>query len=207
MGKRRHIKPKCPDCLLHADLCICKLVEPIETKTRLVLLIHFIEERKSTNTGKLATVVLNNSECRIRGKLNEPVNLEGIVDPRRETLVLFPYEDATDLTPDYIARIQKPVTLVVPDGTWRQAWKIVPNEPALAALPRVKLSMNGPPTRYQLRHEHRADGLATFEAIARAIGLFEGSEVQRKMERLFEEKIQRMLFTRGQPSRFRPERP
>jgi DTW domain-containing protein len=205
MGSRRHVKAKCPDCLLHENLCICHLTNPIEVRTKLVLLIHYIEERKSTNTGKLATVLLKNSQCLVRGKLGEPVNFDGVFSPDRETIVLFPYEDAKDLTPDLVKTFKKPVTLVVPDGTWRQAWKMVPNEPLLAGLPKYKLPEGGAPTRYKLRHEHRADGLATFEAIARAIGLFEGENVQRKLESVFDEKIQRMLYSRGQPSKYRPQ--
>jgi DTW domain-containing protein YfiP len=58
---------------------------------------------------------------------------------------------------------------------------------------------DGPPTRYRLRREPREGGLATFEAIARALGILESTEVQAQLEAVFERMVAETLATRGAP--------
>ena len=66
-------------------------------------------------------------------------------------------------------------------------------------LPRLALPP-GPPSVYQLRVEPFEHGLATFEAIARALGILEGRDVQAALEKAFRLMVQRTLITRGRPS-------
>jgi DTW domain-containing protein YfiP len=68
--------------------------------------------------------------------------------------------------------------------------------PGLARVEMVKLP-EGPPTRWGLRREPRADGLATFEAIARALGIIESPAVQAGLEAFFSLMVQRTLQSRG----------
>jgi DTW domain-containing protein YfiP len=74
--------------------------------------------------------------------------------------------------------------------------------PALACLPRLALPP-GPPSAYRLRVEPHPEGLATFEAIARALGILEGPEdgprIQAALERPFLAMVAGTLRTRGQP--------
>ena len=96
----------------------------------------------------------------------------------------------------------KPVALVVPDGTWQQAARMTRKVPWLAALPTVTLPP-GPASRYRLRTEPKPQGLATLEAIAWALGLLEGPEVQQELERVLRLMVDRTLFSRGQLARHR----
>lgn len=52
--------------------------------------------------------------------------------------VLFPGEQAQELSA--YQDNQQPLLLIVPDGTWRKARKILHCNPLLAALPRVTLA-------------------------------------------------------------------
>jgi DTW domain-containing protein YfiP len=70
-------------------------------------------------------------------------------------------------------REMKPATLVVPDGTWRQARRIRRK----LALPCVTLPP-GAPTEYALRSDAHEGGLATLEAIARALVLLDGIDAE-----------------------------
>ena len=98
---------------------------------------------------------------------------------------------------ELIAESPEPITLVVPDGSWRQAAKSTQREPTLKSLPRVTLPDMGP-TRYRLRHEPKSGGLGTFEAIARALRIIEGEEVYAALDQLFTTMVERTLATRGQ---------
>ena len=113
-------------------------------------------------------------------------------------MLLFPHEDAIPLAE--LARAapsDAPVTLVVPDGTWRQAAKVRARVPGLAALPCASLPP-GEPSRYRLRHEPVAGGLATFEAIARALELLEGGGVRAVLDPVLRAMVERTLWARGQ---------
>lgn len=180
--------------MMHASLCLCALIPRLVTRTRLTLVIHRYEARKPTNSGRLAVDCLVNSEIRVRGhegEPSEPFEWDGSVQP----LLLFPAEDAVPLT--QFADSSKPISLVVPDGTWRQAFKVRARVPGLMGIPCVTLPA-GIPTRYRLRMETHEQGLGTMEAIARAMGILEGAHVQEAMERVFMAMVERTLWLRGE---------
>jgi DTW domain-containing protein YfiP len=176
-------------------LCVCPLIpQPrIETRTRLVLFIHRYEARKPTNTGGLAAECLANSETIVRGHPEQPT-------PRflscagTHPLFLFPYDDATPLAELAVPSV--PVTLIVPDGTWRQASKVRNRVSGLHDVPCVSLPA-GAPSTYRLRAESHEAGLSTIEAIARAMGILEGHHVQRALELVFRAMVDRTLWSRG----------
>ena len=66
----RHSKPhlRCRECRMHLSLCICALLPRIETRTRVVLIIHQLESLKPTNTGAVAARCLPNSAVVYRGR-------------------------------------------------------------------------------------------------------------------------------------------
>jgi DTW domain-containing protein YfiP len=129
----------------------------------------------------LAAAALSNSACYVHGLQAAPLDLRHLHEDHSRVLVLFPSEDAQVLQPPGDDR---KITLVVPDGNWRQASRIPRRVPGLAEAERVTLPP-GPPTRWGVRKERRPGGLATLEAIARALGILEGPSTQTALERLF----------------------
>lgn len=188
---------RCPRCEIRKPLCYCEHIPALRLDTRLVVVMHHAELNLTSNTARLATHALPNSEVRIRGYKHEPISPEGLTHPDRDTLLLYPSDDAVELTPEYAATLRRPVTLVVPDGSWRQARKAAQREAALLGLPRAKLPAGGPPSEYRLRIEPNEHSVCTFEAIARALGVIEGAEIQARLEALFRIAIGRALFSRG----------
>lgn len=193
MSRRGNSGVRCAGCRLHQSLCACSLLPKLETRTKIVLFIHYFEDRKSTNTGRLATRCLRNSEVVIRGREAEP-SATFVRDAATRPLLLFPHEDALPLS-DFLGSAE-PVTLIVPDGTWRQASKVRNRVRGLSEVPCVSLPP-GPRSRYRLRFEPHLAGLSTLEAIARALGMLEGPDVQLALERVFETVVERALWSRG----------
>jgi len=186
---------------MHLALCLCAdLGEPLTLRTRVVVIRHLREGRKPTNTGRLVPLTLTRSEVRTRGAAGAQVETADLPGPGRRALLLYPSADARPLTPE---DGEAPVTLIVPDGTWRQARKVHARVPGLAAVPRVCLPP-GPPSRYRLRSHRDPRFLATFEAVARALGILEGPPVQRALERVFDLMVERTLWSRGQLGGGRP---
>lgn len=190
MSRRDNRDNRCDGCLLFVGLCVCALVPRIETRTRLVLVIHHTEIRKPTNTGNLAASCLTNSEVHVRGREGEPS--AAVTWGETTPLLLFPHEgEAETLEP-----VDGPVTLIVPDGNWRQASKVRARVPNMRSVRCVTLP-HGEPSIYRLRSEPHPSGLATMEAIARAMGILEGPEVQAKLEHVFRAMVERTLWLRG----------
>jgi len=193
---RRNNLDRCVTCRMHQTLCICALVPRLETRTRLALLVHDREAHKPTNTGQLAARCVPRSTVGIIGDRAQPAALPPLAD-HEQPLVLYPAEDAVSI--EAYAATERPVVLIVPDGSWRQAHKMRRRLPGLAAIPCVSLP-EAAPTEYRLRSEHHAGGLSTFEAIARALRILEGdagAAAEAAMMALFRVMVDRTLWLRG----------
>jgi DTW domain-containing protein YfiP len=197
VSRRDNRDLRCGRCRMLGALCICGLIPapPLATRTRVVLYIHRYEDRKPTNTGRLATMCLANSEIIVRGHESRP-SAPFVAPEGTQPLLLFPLEAATPLVEWAAEHAGAPVTLVVPDGTWRQAAKVRNRVPGLHDLTCVTLPP-GEPSRYRLRSEPVDGGLATFEAIARALEILEGPAVRGVLEAVFLAMVERTLWSRG----------
>src|SRR5215471_19026160 len=108
MGRRHKPHLRCADCRLHRSVCICGLLPRIETRTRVVLVVHQLELAKPTNTGLLAARCLPNSAVTYRGRMSEDPADPSTPDPLlaaaaatveagTQPLMLYPHPSATPL--------------------------------------------------------------------------------------------------------------
>ena len=196
MSRRDNVEARCGVCRLHATLCICALVPRLRTRTRLVLLVHYREARKPSNTGQLAARCVERSRVEIFGKRGQVLGAP-VVGNDEVPLLLFPDDDAAPIS--RFAASEQPIALFVPDGNWRQASKVRRRVPEFGGMPCVTLPAAGP-TEYRLRAEPREGGLATLEAVARALGILEGDagpQTEHAMLAVFRVMVERTLWFRG----------
>lgn len=193
MQRQRKTIDPCPVCRLHRERCICDSIPKLDLKTRVSLIIHAKELKRTTNTGTLALHALVNSQMLIRGQTTERLDLSSLLVPEYDSYVLFPSEEAIDLED---LKTQKPIQLIVTDGNWRQASKLNTRHPEIAHLPRVKISAENM-ARHHLRKEHFPEGLATLEAIALALRVIEGEAVGERLMELYHRKLTATLQGRG----------
>ncbi len=186
---------RCPRCVLHLRLCLCASLRPLALATRVCVLRHRKEAFKPTNTGRLVPLTLAQADIRVFGARDQELDTADLFDPQRRTVLLYPSADSTLLARD--ENDPRPVTLIVPDSDWRRAQKLATREEKLASVPRVHLP-SGPPSSYRLRFHPDPRFLATFEAVARALGILEGPEVQAELEHVFRMMVDRVLWSRGQ---------
>ncbi len=197
MGLRSRNSTRCFACRMVSPHCVCALIPRLRLRTHLTLVMHQREWTKTTNTGHLALRALERSHLLLWGEDNAaPPAPESVVMPGHVGYVLAP--SGLPLTAERVASLRAgpPLTLVATDGSWRQATKMLRRVPAIAALPRLALPP-GPPSAYHLRAEPHPEGLATYEAIARALGLLEGDHVRRALEPAFHAMVRGTLITRG----------
>jgi DTW domain-containing protein YfiP len=196
LARKGRIKERCPICGASPTLCLCDAVPRIALKTKIVLIIHHRELSRNSNTGLLALRALVNSEVRIRGEGRDALDLGELLNTQYRTLLFFPCATAVELDSTLASRDERPIQLIVPDGTWRQARKTLFRHPELRELPRVKIGAPDSST-YQLRAQSRPERMATLQAIAHGLGVIEGDPVKAQLMELYQTKVKRTLMGRG----------
>ena len=189
-------KDSCPICYLTRPLCICASIPTLDLKTRVCLIVHVNELKRSSNTGRLALRALVNSEMRVRGETREALDLSDLLTHRYRTFLFYPSVDAVELDHELVARDRTPIQLLVPDGSWRQASKVHFRHHELKDVPRVKIGALNT-AKFNLRFQHRPEGMATLQAIAHALGVIEGDLVKAQLMKLYHAKLVRTLIGRG----------
>lgn len=162
-------RPRCERCQRPLDHCLCPLIPALDSRTRVILLQHPSETAHALNTARLAALGLNNAELRV-GEVFDDLG-DVLATPGYRPALLFPGDDAQVLT-TYRENESEPLLLVVPDGTWRKARKLLYMNPLLEGLPRVTLGAVAP-SRYRLRKAPKAGALSTIEAVAGALNALE----------------------------------
>ena len=196
MKRQSQPNEHCESCGVSAAACLCDVVPRIEVRTKVCLVIHHRELSRSSNTGLLATRALLNSEVRVRGEQRQALDLKDLLTAPYRSLLFYPSADAVELNQALVLQDSRPIQLLVPDGTWRQARKIQSRHPELRDLPRVKIST--PNTSiFQLRAQSKPERMATLQAIAEGLGIIEGDVVRVQLMKLYQAKIERTLKARG----------
>lgn len=159
---------RCPACLLAQNHCICAQRTVGQAELDVILLLHRDEVFKPTNTGRLIADVLPANTYAFAWSRTEPcAALLGLLNaPERHCLLVFPPAEGdgrAQLAPTpRLAAAEKRLTLVLLDGTWRQAARMARKSAYLANLPLVAV----PPlaTRYSVRKAVREGQMSTAEA-------------------------------------------
>lgn len=181
------LKNRCHACWLQLGHCLCADVQRIETATRLVFVRHSIERTKTTNTVRVAMLALSNAELWEYGSPHERFDDSVLKQP--DTWLLFP--DGQPVS----SLATPPKRLVVVDGSWAQARKMVQRVDGFRGLPRLSLP---PPEvdRVRLRQPHIPEGRSTMEAVADALTMLEGPEKGEQLHQLHTLMTRRVLEVR-----------
>jgi DTW domain-containing protein YfiP len=136
-----------------------------------VLLQHPRERHVPIGTARLAHLCLPGSELHVGVDFGDDAAVRAALagGDGRPAYLLFPGPAAIDLAE---TRPAGPITLVVVDGTWWQARKLLKRNAVLRALPQVRFTPPAP-SNYRIRREPADHCVATVEALALALGALE----------------------------------
>ncbi len=181
------------------DLCACALAPKIAVRTQVLLVMHTKEWRRSSNTGHLLRLSTDQVKIRIHGREGELADARDWVDGTvTRPVVLYPGDDSVKLSRE-LARPEgdpRPLTLIVPDGTWSQARHIVKRVKGLDAFPRVTLPRLAE-VMQRPRKNHFDDRMSTYEALAQALAVLEDDGLEAPLRAFFHQIAARMLCMRG----------
>jgi DTW domain-containing protein YfiP len=189
----RRIEPsdprRCHACLLLAKLCVCAEVPIIHTSVDFLIIRHWKERYKASNSARLSALAIQTATIVDYGAPNtlwDP-DITQVPSP----VLLFPDPNAPPLP-------YKPQTVIVVDGSWPQARKMIHRIPGLAGLPRLNIP---PPTkpRRRLRTPPRPEGVSTMEAISHALDAIDGAGSGSSLDTFYDVFVRASLRTRGTP--------
>jgi DTW domain-containing protein len=164
-------RPRCERCLRPAQHCLCPLIPNINSNTRLLIVQHPSEQGHALNTARLLALGLQQAQLLITESLTEhPQWIATLQDPHWRTELLFPGREVPLLSMQ--PQDPRPRRLVLLDGTWRKARKLMHLNPVLQALPRASLP-DSLRSRYRLRKVPQPGALSSIEAGVEALRILE----------------------------------
>lgn len=153
----------CYRCHRAGAFCICAAIPCVEHRTGVIVLQHPRERFHPFGTARFVRLGLARGEVRVIAEGAPPADL-----PQGSAL-LFPdgAQPLATLAPD-----EQPAHLIVLDGTWSQARRMLRVHPWLHSLPRVALQPTSP-SNYRIRRPPSVECLSTIESIVAALAALE----------------------------------
>lgn len=188
---------RCPGCGLLPRLCLCPALAArraqLACATRVLLVRHTAEAIKPSGTAKLVAATLPDARVVDWGLASGPHEvLAALVEAKPRGVLVFP--GAGPPPPAHVD------TLVVLDGTWAQAKRMLQRVPGLAAWPR--LSLPAPQVALpRLRRGARPEEMSTLEAVVAALAARGEADGAAALAEVMREFVARAHVTSTKPGR------
>ncbi len=165
MNPENEPRPTCYRCFRPRLRCVCDLVPRVRNRTPVIILQHPRERFHPFGTATLAKLGLERLQVHVAWR-----------HPQRKAWLRFEPGDRL-LFPDPTAPELRelatlPRRLVVVDGTWAHARRVLLDSGLLDTVPRVRLDPDAP-SRYRIRREPSAECLSTLESVVAALRVLE----------------------------------
>ena len=170
-------KPRtpCPRCARILGLCLCRRITPIEIKPRILILMHPKEYSKTTGTARIVHQSIRHSRI-LRGYGqdfdSDPRILTLLSDPNARVMLLYPGADSLNLgsctdeeLQERIPRDGKQLYLLIVDGTWSTAKRMIRTSSVLSKLPKISFQVHQT-SRFQFKKQPKDFCLSTVEAVS-----------------------------------------
>ncbi|MEI8395461.1 MAG: tRNA-uridine aminocarboxypropyltransferase [Rhodospirillaceae bacterium] len=180
----------CQRCQKPEPLCVCAALDPVETRTTVVILQHPREQSEDLGTGHLTACRLSKTVLRIGlswpslkpilGRDDIDMKRWGVLylgaageAPRPEEPDLLALGRKGERLPDINAILRRLEGIILLDGTWSQAKTLWWRNPWLLKANRLVLNPKSRSRYGKLRREPRRESLAVIEAAALTLARLE----------------------------------
>jgi len=173
----------CYRCFWPKALCWCPSIRPMETRTRIVLLMHPKEfKQEKAGTGRLTHLCLSRSEIHMGIGFDQDEAVQALIhDPRNYPVLLYPGTTARNLSRGDLTAADlggRQLVVFVLDATWSGARKMLRLSPTLQALPRIMFTPAAP-SRFVIKQQPQEGCLSTLEAVHELLTALEKSGLDR----------------------------
>ena len=170
-------RPVCSECKRPSKTCWCShLPTPkveLSTRIRRIVIVQHPKERKRPHqTAIMAARGIANQKCQIhvRSKVKDCDDI--LQDPN--TYILFPNEHSTDVA--HLQGCEGPLTLLILDGTWDEAKKLLIRSPALKSLPNIHLNLGEHRSQFVIKTQPNQQCLSTVETVAHSLAIIDNNQ-------------------------------
>nr|WP_269783552.1 DTW domain-containing protein [Marinibactrum halimedae] len=175
---------RCLRCQLKMHQCLCQWRLTANSPVDFILILHRKEVLKPTNTGRLIADTFPKHTYVFEWNRTEPpvALLQLLQSPERDCRLIFPKTDmdnTAESSPMNNSNIghKKRTTLVILDGSWREAKKMYAKSPWLKSVPLLdigeSIKQHQASNQYTLRQAPKEQQLSTVEAMILAIHALE----------------------------------
>jgi len=198
--------PNCLRCGLPEKVCICSCISELkhqELKINLHVLLHEKELSRNTNTSRLMDFIFDHGvSYYLWERKSPPQDLMKIIESDTESIYLLYPEDASSkvYTPQevisYNKRNDTNIHVLILDGTWQEARKMLNRSDYLKKLPRLKIDVQIT-SGFKLRRNQESGNLCTSEAVYHALKQLGDLESGEKLQSLTDLFLNRYEIGRG----------
>ena len=161
-------RPFCYRCWRTKILCLCNHVKPVRNQVEILYLQHPNERTMPFNTARLAHLSLPHSRLVHGLRFDGTKVIEDLLQRKSRVGILFPSATAKELS-EAPADLE---TLVIIDGTWREARKMIYLSPSLLEFPHYAF-VPEKPSNYRIRKEPKENFISTIEATVTALRILD----------------------------------
>ena len=165
----------CEHCGYPQKTCICSHINTVDTSLEIVIIQHEKEALHAKNTARLVSLCIPSTRIIPANDVIAMQSLSKHCLPQHSVLI-YPSEHSTpieDVSADERSKLSK---LILIDGSWKQAFGLVKQNPWLAKL-RAFHFISAPSSNYAIRHTTLSNALSTLEATAYALQRLDQNDV------------------------------
>jgi DTW domain-containing protein len=164
----------CYRCFWPKALCWCPSIQPMDTKTKFVFLMHPKEyKQEKAGTGRLTHLCLRQSQIHMGIEFDRHAEVQGLIgDPRHFPVLLYPGAAARNLSTGGLQPAdlgERALVVFLLDATWSCARKMLRLSPSLQRLPRIMFTPTAP-SRFVIKQQPQPECLSTLEATHEVLG-------------------------------------
>jgi len=156
-------REKCYGCFRPKSSCMCGYCQEVKTSTKFVILMHPKEFKKvKNNTGFMTHRSLLNSELFVGIDFTHHQKINEIIQTH-QSYILYPSEDAIDITQTNPKTNSKNLAIFLIDATWACAKQIFLQSKNLHHLPHLSFSTQKS-SAYEIKLQPKNGYLSTIES-------------------------------------------
>jgi len=178
-------REKCYECYRPKSSCMCEHFEQIQTRTKFVVLMHPKEFKKvKNNTGHFTHKSLPNSELFIGIDFSDHKRINTIIDTH-ESYILFPSQNALDLSESNPKTSEKDIAIFLIDSTWACTKKMFTLSKNLQSLKHMSFTTDKT-SGYEIKVQPQEHYLSTMESTLVVLELLNQWKIEDIKEKQFD---------------------
>lgn len=187
MDRESDARETCYHCYRPLKLCLCSRVNPIQTATKFVILMHPKEFKKTKNgTGRLTHLSLPNSELFIDVDFTNHTAINAFIgNPNNLCYLLYPTADSLHLNAEKINLHNKQLVIFILDSTWPCSMKMLRLSKNLQRLPKLSFT-HTKSSQFQIKEQPKDFCLSTIESTLTVLELLNAHGMETIEESKFE---------------------